>query len=344
MIGFRPKGTRALQRLLSMSRADELVRRLSPNSLTIFCYHGVVARDAPASHWLLIPEDMFRRQMQYVQRHYNCVPLEQGVADLHAGRIHRPTACVTFDDGYRNNLSVAKPILASLGIPATVFLATGLIGTDYTLWTTKLGLALSDPALRPRILRELGLYTGEASVASHRQIDVVEDLKRLPAATRRAMVARIEPHISRVITPDAFTFLNWQEVHALTSGGLVGVGSHTVNHDIVARLSDAELEAEIGGSQGELAARLGYRPRVFAFPNGRADDIDGRSFPVLRRHGIEIAVTTIPGTNRGLAPSLALRRVVIGGNDSFDAFTMRACGLESGILRKHAILGAAAAT
>ena len=51
-------------------------------------------------------------------------PTSRRSAQLAAGRRQ---ACVTFDDGYRDNLEHAVPVLRELGIPATIFLPVRIV-------------------------------------------------------------------------------------------------------------------------------------------------------------------------------------------------------------------------
>jgi len=67
-----------------------------------------------------------------------------------------PSVVVTFDDGYANNLEVALPLLAELGIPATVFVTTSFI--DGTI-------SGPDRMLSPAGLREL--HAAGVEIASH---------------------------------------------------------------------------------------------------------------------------------------------------------------------------------
>lgn len=44
-------------------------------------------------------------------------------------------AVVTFDDGYRNNLTLGLPVLEAAGVPATVFVVTGDVGKNQVVWS-----------------------------------------------------------------------------------------------------------------------------------------------------------------------------------------------------------------
>lgn len=66
----------------------------------------------------------FEKHMRYLAGHYtDClVPLAPSALTGDSFRI-----ALTFDDGYRDNLSVAAPLLVELGIPFSVFVCTGAV-------------------------------------------------------------------------------------------------------------------------------------------------------------------------------------------------------------------------
>ena len=68
----------------------------------------------------------------FFKRHFRVVPLSEQVRGCREARNMGGTLSITFDDGYRDNAEVAAPILERLGLPATFFVTTGFIGTDYT--------------------------------------------------------------------------------------------------------------------------------------------------------------------------------------------------------------------
>lgn len=74
----------------------------------------------------------FETFCRYFQNHFTVVPLSEQIAGTRSGRNMGGTLSITFDDGYRDNAEVAAPILRTLGLPATFFVVTGFIGTDYS--------------------------------------------------------------------------------------------------------------------------------------------------------------------------------------------------------------------
>jgi peptidoglycan/xylan/chitin deacetylase (PgdA/CDA1 family) len=98
-------------------------------SLRILTYHRVNDRH-PGDRMTVHPA-AFRRQMELVAAAGRPVlPLDAAVARLGGEGPPLPDGALalTFDDGYRDNLECAAPILEQLGFPATVYLVTGRMG------------------------------------------------------------------------------------------------------------------------------------------------------------------------------------------------------------------------
>jgi len=68
----------------------------------------------------------FREKLKVLQRVANVVSLD----DIVAGRIsfNKPNVAITFDDGYRGWLDNVYPALRDLGMTATFFVSSGLVG------------------------------------------------------------------------------------------------------------------------------------------------------------------------------------------------------------------------
>ena len=104
---------------------------------------GLLRIPSWSNDWCFVDEHSFRMQIEYLKKHFEIISLSEAVGRMEKGEIKRPTAVITFDDGYQNNYDVAFPILCRERIPATIFLTTGLINTNDTVWYCRFNLALS---------------------------------------------------------------------------------------------------------------------------------------------------------------------------------------------------------
>ncbi|MCY1077358.1 polysaccharide deacetylase family protein [Archangium lansingense] len=213
----------------------------------------------------------FERHVTFLAREYQPVHLSELVAGLEGQtRLPRRAVALTFDDGYRNNLYLVAPILARHGIPATIFITTGLIGTDGWMWGYELEEIFSrhPPEQVCHASGDLAIIRMGSLGLSPRVLTsaCVEYLKDLPHASMLDIVERLRARFP-VPVNDENRFLSWDEVRELASQGFE-LGAHTRSHPILTRLPLAEVDRELRASRDMLEKKLGVRPRLFSYPNG----------------------------------------------------------------------------
>ena len=123
--------------------------------------------------------------------------------------------------------------------------------------------------------------------------------------------------------------LSWAQLQELQASGLVDVQSHSKSHrNLVERQPGesparhlANLDAEMRVSRELLQRRLpGLDVRHLAYPFGDADE---QVIESARSNGYELAATVVPGGNAFFAAPMMLRRTMIFGDTSLEAFKAR---------------------
>ena len=109
--------------------AAGLLERSFRSKMIVVTFHRV--NDWMAEDGITCDSGKFETFCRFFQSHFKIVRLAEQVAGCRNGRGMGGTLSITFDDGYRDNVEVAAPILQRLGLPATFFVTTGFIGTDY---------------------------------------------------------------------------------------------------------------------------------------------------------------------------------------------------------------------
>ncbi len=258
----------------------------------ILCYHRVVERLPADPYQLLNPYDLcvdvrrFRHHMEHVARRYHVVPLDDLVAALPGRHPTRPMVAVTFDDGYADNYEHALPVLRRVGVPATVFLATGNIDSGAAFWWDRLAWHL--PRYAGRRL-PAALAGDESDVVP----DTPEQLSRLyrtvhsrlwvlDASARDAALDALGDGAGDAPRP-----LTWAEARRMVAAG-ISLGGHSVSHPSLVALSDAALRDEVGRCREAITAQVGAAPTVFAYPFGHVDD---RVAAAVAAAGYRAAVT-----------------------------------------------------
>ena len=125
---------RLLFALLYYSGVTRFAAWWNRSRVAFLCYHGVTKSPGPLRHdpkGLHVHYERFAKQLAYLQKHYHVVSLDEYVAAADAQRkLPEYSVVLTFDDGFRNFLTAAAPLLIEQKIPATVFLITDHTGSQ----------------------------------------------------------------------------------------------------------------------------------------------------------------------------------------------------------------------
>ncbi len=287
------------------------IARFVPNGVlerrfTILIYHRVLSEHDP----LLNGEPdakMFDWQMELLSRHFRPVSLFEALKASQEGRLAPGTVCVTFDDGYADNVEVALPILKRWGIPATFFIATGFLNSG-RMWNDSVIETVRRLEGKEIDLSDYGLGVESIATITNRQEligKMLRALKYLPSEERHSSVESFSQLVNELPSD---LMMTQQQLQQLSRSGME-VGAHTVNHPILARVTEEESKQEIIDSVDQLEELIGIRPRYFAYPNGRpTKDYTRRDRQLVERLGLQAAVSTHHGAVGAAADLFQLPR------------------------------------
>ena len=268
-------------------------RKLVKSQIAVLMYHRVCPRDNSWSLAGVSPSD-FEKHMEYFRRNFEILSLETLAQYIRDGK--HPTeksVAVTFDDGYKDNLVYAYPILKEYNIPATIFLTTGFIGTDRLLWWDKVGYAISNTSLKEFKVDGLGHYNLDSMIDRLMATSkITEQMKSMPNETKLQTEEELLSTL-KVEIPSGLgntMLLNWDEITQMDSS-IISFGAHTVNHPILTNVPLEQAKHEIIQSKEELEARLDRPITSFAYPNGNCN---AELVEFVSSNGFTCAVSTTP--------------------------------------------------
>ena len=232
---------------LARGGSAALALRGRRSDVAILAYHNIIptGETLVGDQSLHIDQAVFAAQLDLVRRHADVVALS---------KIHLPPSgsrlrvAITFDDAYRGTMTAGLAELDKRGLPATVFVPTGLMGGAGFWWDrlTFPGLPL-DLAARDHVLRTL---QGDGD----RAVSWAEEASR-----------------TLMELPDHAKPVNEQELLACDMPGL-SLGAHTVTHANLPTLSEIAVLRELTESKQWLQSRTDRYVDWLAYPYGYHDD------------------------------------------------------------------------
>lgn len=210
----------------------------------------------------------------------------------------RRFVCFTFDDGYRDNLQHALPILRRHGAPFALYVPTSFPDRAGELWWLTLEAVI---AKRSRIALTMDgedrRYDCDSTEAKYELYEhIYWWLRRLESEDE--LRAAVRELASRYGVDDTFCkdlCMTWPEIGEIADDPLATIGAHTVNHVMLRKAGDEAVRNEMRQSAAVIEAALGTRPAHFSYPVGDRTSAGPREFAIAAELGFKTAVTTRPG-------------------------------------------------
>ena len=253
----------------------------------VLLYHRVDRSHRDRWQLCVSPEN-FAGHLRCLKRSFRPVRLAEIAAMIVDGKVKQNSVAITFDDGYRDNLTAAVPILEQMRLPATFFICGDASSEGESFWWERLEASLQlmelDDAGAERLHRRLMV----ADVVERHRI-----LVELPAA---------DYVLSERLSHD--------DLKVLACHPLADIGAHGWSHRRLDHLQIDDLRHEVMENMRMLADLTGTAVRSFAYPFGGS--VTSELTDIVREAGMETACTVDPaaitaGCNPLLIPRLEVR-------------------------------------
>jgi peptidoglycan/xylan/chitin deacetylase (PgdA/CDA1 family) len=293
-IALRQRSRQGLEALLYWTGLSfAYLKATSPTGAVILTYHSVAPPER--TEWVdprnRIDPERFARHVEFLATHRRVIALDELADALESGEpLPAGSVVLSFDDGYRDTLEVAAPILARYGVPAVVYVPTAIVSRGEPPWSDQVY-----SWFRTRRGRRLGaldgsrlsfdLTTSKGAAAAHAAVS--ESLLRSWPAERRALLAQLEAQLEPAGEMPRLT-LSWDELRDLRRRfDGIQIGLHTAEHvDLTARDPDSVRE-ELAHCVADAERELGVHPQHFAYPYDRAN---ARTRELMTEQGFRTAV------------------------------------------------------
>jgi peptidoglycan/xylan/chitin deacetylase (PgdA/CDA1 family) len=206
----------------------------------------------------------------------------------------RPFVVLTFDDGYRDNVEHALPVLEKHAAPFTMFVTSGFAERTARLWWIELEEAVR--RLRRIAMEGLELSTtaavekDRAYALLYRMLRAGPEERLLEVCAHLCVGAEIEPS-----DIPARLCLDWSGIRQVSQHRLATIGVHTLTHPMLAKHPETFVRNELAESRARIEAAIGKPAHHLAYPVGDPTSAGPREFAIARELGFASAVTTRAG-------------------------------------------------
>lgn len=258
-------------------------RHLNRNTPVILMYHRII------DHPLLpgISPEVFQAQMHYLKKKFRVISINQLISEIASNAVKPNTVVITFDDGHQDFYTNAWPILRNQEIPASLYITTDFIDKKQMLWPDILRYLLINSSQTELILDDLGKFLLTSDQEKLLTWNILGNYcLTLSSLQRQVFMENLANRLGVEWVSEAhkpFLPVSWEEIKKMQSEGLI-IGSHTVSHPILSKITLAELREELDSSYQLITQRTGEHPLGICYPNGMAIDIS----PVVLRQASSI--------------------------------------------------------
>ncbi len=287
---------------------------LSSQVAIIFLFHTVEEEKTPWTHGhrYVTPFNIFKKQIAFIKDHFEIMSTGTLLQKLRDGELERNSAAIHFDDGFNSYADLALPFLKEQNIPSTVFLINSVIDGDIPI-RNKIAFCINmgkEKDLKRLIQVCISDVSGD-------KVDLgVMQPSQFLSWIKDNITVEMEPVINDIFNScrrrhqDDSPFMDEKTVQNLKDEICVEIGSHTINHPMLSRLSEREQREEIIGGHIKLEEYLGCKLEYFAYPHGGKTHFDETSRRIIKESRRLVSFSSYGGLNYKL-DSTDVKRITL---------------------------------
>jgi peptidoglycan/xylan/chitin deacetylase (PgdA/CDA1 family) len=221
---------------------------------------------------------LFDKCIHHISKNYEVVLLEDFVLNDEAFSANRRYASIVFDDGYKDNIEYALPVLEKYNVKASFYVVTDCIEKNIPTWTYILDHAFQYTSKNeidlsynflPQYLRVNKLSDQQSRIEYVRKLK--PKLKTLAHKDRLKVIEFVQNAFNDVEFP--LLMMGWNDLQQLKNAGHY-VGSHTISHCMLGTMTNVEeIKEELMGSGKIIEKQLGYFPATISYPVGSYNSV-----------------------------------------------------------------------
>ena len=294
--------------------------KLFRRKLIILAYHRVVEEEPNETDYhsdvelVSATSEQFKWQMNYLKKNYEVCTFNSYNRKYSVQAPVSDTVIITFDDGFKDNYTLAFPVLLQHQLPAVFFVSTDYINTTRRFWFEYLVSVIQQTPqdLLRGLCKILQIeYENSRSALTEKSLSY---MKTISDGKRLGIISALESFLSdnnmTLNNKETNIFpLTWKEIEEMDDEGME-IGSHTQSHPILTNLETNQKNAELFKSKKQIEAHISAPCSSISYPNGQQGEFDAEIIDIAKKAGYKFACSYISGTNcHGSDEPYSLKRI-----------------------------------
>lgn len=297
-----------LSKLIAGSGFLRLGSVLRANNIVILNYHRIKSADDKMifdSGVYGHTTEEFYEHMSWIKKQCDVLSENELIDYVKSGKRSgkRVGVVVTFDDGYIDNYTQAFPILKNLEIPAIFFIPFNAIEQRELGWWDQISWMVDHTVIDRALVHGLQLDFSTADGKADSILELQRFCKQ-SSGERVADLMEILPPKLGVELPTSeqasAEMMSWEQLREVADNG-IAIGSHTISHKILSKISRDQQAFEIGESKRKIEEKVGKSVRTIGYPVGGRDTFTPVSKELARESGYDLAFSFYSGFINGEA-------------------------------------------
>lgn len=226
----------------------------------------------------------------------------------------KPFACMTLDDGWRDNLTYGLPVFEKHEVPFCIYVANCFPNGECLMWTEALTKLVEGAEQVAFTYKEQAFRFSTSTIQDKKEAYHKMRFFVLDADTFDEMNSRIAAIFGNLNSIPISEALRWGEVASLAKHKLCTIGAHTVHHVPLAKFTAVNALEEMKNSKLLIEEQIGQSVLHFAYPYGSRNECSYREFNLAKQAGFDTAVTGRPANlfAKNVLYDMAIPRYAIG--------------------------------
>jgi len=272
-------------------------------SVTVLAYHRIknINSDFLYDRELISASTAsFEAQIKYIKNNFNVITCKELSDAIYSNKkLPKKSLLITFDDGFDDNYINAYPILKSHNIPAAFFVSSGYIDSQLPYWFDLIYMVYTQQNNEVAYNILISILNSSGCENIFNIHDVFRFMKKIPNTLREDIVSKLMQDLRNnniEIHTEQSKPMSWSQISEMSNNGF-DIGSHTVNHPILATCNTHEMNYELLQSKKTIEKSVGKNIISIAYPNGGVSDYNAETIELAKKAGYKIGFSYITGRN-----------------------------------------------